>query len=191
MQMIDAKLQNTKKQSAQPPSTAPPQSEKGTKKQTAQDLAAQVPPEVKNAIMNSVNASDAPSADDKTGGFHEEGGLWGTTANGSQVPVPALPGPASDPAVDSNAHIFTVNPANPALAGTVTEIQGQWHVHPSGSKTVDNKTFSFNQSMSPGDKSNARFGINIVVGAGDRKVHFYNSSGLIGKAMNLKDFMGQ
>jgi len=45
--------------------------------------------------------------------------------------------------------------------------------------------------MSPGDKSNARFGINIVVGAGDRKVHFYNSSGLIGKAMNLKDFMGQ
>jgi len=33
------------------------------------------------------------------------------------------------------------------------------------------------------------FPINIVVGAGDKKVYFYNSSGVIGKPMKLKDFM--
>jgi hypothetical protein len=38
----------------------------------------QVPPEVKAAIAASVKASNSPIADDKKGGFHEEGGVWAT-----------------------------------------------------------------------------------------------------------------
>ena len=60
--------------------------------QTAQGFAAQIPGQVKTAIMNSMNASNAPSGADTTGGFHEEGGIAGTNANGGLVVSPATPG---------------------------------------------------------------------------------------------------
>lgn len=47
--------------------------------------------------MNALNASNSPTADDKKGGFHEEGVKWGTDASGNvvvspsvQVPTPLL-----------------------------------------------------------------------------------------------------
>src|SRR5581483_6837854 len=107
--------------------------------QTPQSLATQVPPGAKAAIMNALNASNAPTADDKKGGFHEESVKWGTDAQGNVVVSPSVQGPS---------------PADLKFAG-----------------------------MSSGP-------INLVVGAADKKVYFYNGSGVIGKPMKLKDFMG-
>ncbi|HTS11580.1 MAG TPA: hypothetical protein VMH00_05645 [Candidatus Limnocylindrales bacterium] len=50
---------------------------------------------------------------------------------------------------------------------------------------------SFVQSPSPTDLRKANFPINIVVGAGDKRVYFYNHQGVIGKPMKLKDFLRQ
>jgi hypothetical protein len=62
-------------------------------------------------------------------------------------------------------------------------IDGKWHVHPKGGGDV-----SFVQSPSDADKQNATLRTNIVVGAENKKVYFYNTSGVIGE-MSLKDFM--
>jgi hypothetical protein len=158
---------------------------------TPQSLAAEVPGSVKAAIMDSVNASNAPSAGagDKTGGFHEEGGMWGTDTSGNAVPIPAAPGKVADPRKE-NATIDPTISANPSLKNNLVSIDGAWHVHPSGTITEGNKTFFFNQHPSnPQDTSRANFPINIVVGAGNKRVYFYNGSGEIGKGMTLKAFM--
>lgn len=117
--------------------------------------------------------------------------MWGTDTSGNAVPVPAVPGKVADPRVE-NAHIDVTNSANPSLKNNLASIAGKWHVHPSGSITDANGTHFFVQSPSGrnGDLGNATFPINIVVGAGDKKVYFYNSNGVIGKPMKLKDFMG-
>jgi len=57
---------------------------------TPQSLAAQVPADAKGAIMNALNASNAPTADDKKGGFHEESVKWGTDASGNVVVSPSV-----------------------------------------------------------------------------------------------------
>ena len=82
--------------------------------QTAQGLAGQIPGQVKTAIMNSVNASNSPSGADTTGGFHEEGGIAGTNANGGLVISPATPGTYSPSGVVST----NLTPADPDLAAT-------------------------------------------------------------------------
>jgi hypothetical protein len=151
-----------------------------------------VPSNVKSAIGDSIKASNSPSAaaGDKTGGFHEEGGIWITTTSGSTVPVPAVPGPAN-PGVVGGAHMDVTNSANPGLKDNIASVGGEWHVHPSGSITQDGKIISFAQPPSAKDIHEAVGPISIVVGAGDKKVYFYNSSGVIGSPMKLKDFMGQ
>jgi hypothetical protein len=53
-----------------------------------------------------------------------------------------------------------------------------------------NKVIFCSGSVGQGHQG-GRGGINIVVRAGDKKVYFYNSNGVIGKPMKLKDFMGQ
>jgi RHS repeat-associated protein len=73
-------------------------------KQTAQGLAAQVPSTVKAAIMGSVDASNEPTSDDKTGGFHEESGLAGTDASGNLVISPDKPGRYGNPDTTSELH---------------------------------------------------------------------------------------
>ena len=166
-------------------------------------LAAQVPPEVKAAIAASLKASDSPTTslgpgkDDTKGGFHEEGGIAGTDSAGNAVPVPAVPGPVGDPRTQKGdaAHIDPTNSADPSLKNTLATVDLQWHVHPSGSITkgdfYSSSVSSFVQPPSPGDLRNANFRINIVVGAADKQVYFYNHQGLIGKPMKLKDFMRQ
>ena len=166
------------------------------KKPNVRTLAAQVPPSLKAAIMDSVNASNSPSkeAGDQQGGFHEEGGQWGTDTSGNAVPIPAHPGQVADPS-NGEAHIDVTNAVNPGLKDNLASIDGKWHVHPSGTTSsteadgVHTSYFVQSPSTGPGnDTSNATHPINIVVGAGNKKVYFYNSSGTIG-SMKLKDFM--
>ena len=186
---IQNRIDNEKTAAAQ---TAQDAAQQAQKQVTPQSLAAQVPAQVKAAIKASVDASNDPSAaaGDKTGGFHEEGGIWGTDTSGKAVPIPALPGQAADPRVEGG-HIDETNSANPSLKNNLVSIQGKWHVHSSGSITDEKGIHSFTQGPSGMDFGNATFPINIVVGAGNKKVYFYNSSGVIGKPMKLKDFLGQ
>ena len=162
--------------------------------QTAQGLAAQVPGDVKTAMMASVNASNSPCAagsacaGDTTGGFHEEGGIWGTNANGSDAVVPATPGPYSAPG-DKTAHITPEDSANPALKNNMVQLGGEWHVHPKGGGGRE-----FDQPPSGQDKrvagtGAALFPIHIVLGAGNSRVYFYAASGEIGH-MSFKKFFG-
>jgi hypothetical protein len=148
---------------------------------------------VKPAIAASVRAGDSPSpaAGDNKGRFHAEGGIWGRDASGKPIPVPAVPGKAVNPLLDSLAEIRVAVSEEPNAKNTLVSIDGQWHVHPSGSVAVDDKIHFFVQTPSPGDRASAAFPINIVVGAGSKRVYFYNSDGAIGKPMKLKNFMGR
>jgi RHS repeat-associated protein len=157
--------------------------------QTAQGLAAQIPGQVKTAIMNSVNASNAPSGADTTGGFHEEGGIAGTNTNGGLVISPATPGAYSSSGVVSTS----LTPADPALAGSITNLTVSWHVHPDG-RTASGD-LAWNQAPSGQDQKVAAAEhqalpglIHIVVGAGNKQVYFYNGSSTV-LQMSLKKFM--
>jgi hypothetical protein len=152
-------------------------------KQSAQQLASQVPDDVKDAIDESVKASNSPTQDDKKGGMHEEGGVWGTTTDNKTVVVPAKPGPAEKPG-EKEVHIDPGNSKDPSLKDNLKSVDGAWHVHPKGHGDVQ-----FVQPPSKADKDAAlTTGTNIVVGAADKKVYFYNNSGGVGE-MSLKDFM--
>jgi RHS repeat-associated protein len=160
------------------------------KKPTAQDLAAQVPGDVKTAIMNSVNASNAPSGADTKGGFHEEGGIAGTNASGGSVISPAVPG-AYSPSGKVQTNLM---PADPALNASMTNVTVSWHVHPSG-RTASGD-LAWNQPPSGQDQKVAATEhqavpslIHIAVGAGNKQVYFYNGSSTV-LQMSLKKFMG-
>lgn len=137
-----------------------------------------VPCEVRKAMMASVAASN------KTG-IHEEGGLWGTSLSGNLLISPAVPGPPWQQG-QTSVSIDVTNAANPSLLQQIGSFSGSWHVHPRGNSRVQ-----FNQFPSNTDKSNqnlAYLPINIVLGAGDRQVYFYNSSGVINQ-MGFGAFM--
>src|SRR5207248_10531843 len=125
------------------------------------------------AIADSRKASNSPTADDKKGGYHEEGGIWGTTTSGNVVVSPANPGPYSKPG-DENAHINPGNAKDPSLNYKMQSVDGTWHVHPKGGSDK-----AFVQPPSDVDKRNAAAPINIVVGAQNKRVYFYNSSGVV------------
>lgn len=85
------------------------------------------------------------------------------------------------------------NAVNPSLKDNMKDLGGTWHVHPSGTVTEEkgNTSFtkSFNQPPSATDIKEAYSGINIVIGASNKRVYFYDSSGLIGKPMKLEAFL--
>ena len=159
------------------------------------------PKEVREELSSAVGRSNAPTTDDKKGGFHEEGGIWGTSKSGETVVVPAKPGPYSDPRVDKDAHIDTRAYADldrlNKLAGGKGE--GDYHTHPSGviveseSQVPSGGTGTVlgggrtreayfghpdrERSQGPSDKdkelANPEYQ-HIVVGARDKTVYFHN-----------------
>src|ERR1700678_756758 len=150
---------------------------------------ADVTEEEKNAIMTSVNESDAPAGKDKKGGNHEEGGFSAPYLGSDQLKMffyasgaYATPDKESGDTVDPYSHKAGSKPTGPTGTHHVS-----WHVHPGG---VGKHGAQFVQEPSPGDERTAgmRGGINIVVGARDRTVYFYNSGGVIG-TIPLTDFM--
>jgi hypothetical protein len=158
---------------------------------TAESLAAQVPNNVKEEIQTSTNDSDSDDTsrggDDKEGGFHEEGGDWGTNSKGEVVSERWKPGPKADP-TSENPYIIPFDDAKPEQD---LKYQGDWHVHPSGTKTDLHRSCHFKQEPTDDDRHRAGDhggGIHIVVGAGDREVYFYGKSKkLLGK-MSLRAF---
>jgi len=170
---------------------------------TVQSLSANIPQNVKQAILDSLKASDRPTTDDKQGGFHEEGGIFVTTTNGDVVAEPAVPGKYAKRG--DAAHVQVNELANPLPAARIAAVDGMWHVHPGGEivdrrvlpareegdrkiTTVITTTWYFGQSPSEGDITAAELPINIAIGARSKLVYFYNRSGIIG-TMPLEEFL--
>ena len=152
-------------------------------------LVSSVPIEVKRAIQKSLDASNSPTADDKTGRFHEEGGQWGKGVDGNVLVYPAVPGKVSKPgdkeaAVDSGQAVNQEGKTN-NLATT----DGKWHIHPAGDGL--NGRRGFLQGPSPGDLNRPAdefLPVNIVVGAASRRVYFYDAKGIVAE-VGLSEFM--
>jgi len=136
---------------------------------------------VRQAIGAAVQRSNSPATTcqqigenpqpDARGGRHEEGGLWGSI-NGVETVAPAVPGPAGSTSADS-VSMVTGDSVNPNVsAQQMQSVDGQYHVHPAG---VD-KGRGFVQGPSSQDYRLGVFRTNIVVGARDRTVYFYNTT---------------
>jgi hypothetical protein len=139
-------------------------------------------------MAGAIKDSNSPTADDKTGGFHEEYGVAGTNASGNWIVSRDLPGPYGNPDVSTTVSP-SYKPADQNLANSMVSPEVFFHVHPGGTTAKGN---SWKQFPSPdADIPHAVPGkINIVFGAGNSRVYFYNSSGVIGKPMKLTDFLG-
>jgi hypothetical protein len=135
--------------------------------------------------MSSVVADTQPTADDKTGNFHEEGGIAGTNAAGGLVISPDKPGPYSNPDINPDAHT-NHTPVDAAVRNSIATVTVNWHVHPNGQTA----THMFGIEPSGADHTYAIPGaINIVVSTRDHNVYFYNGSSSV-QHMSLKKFMG-
>jgi hypothetical protein len=157
-----------------------------------QRLIASVPVEAKKAILASVNASNSPTADDKRGGFHEEGGQWGTGLDGKVLVYPAVPGPAFKPGdkeatVDSGQAVDQEGKNN-----NLRTTDGKWHVHwrgdPSGRGPQLNQPPSTHKDGDLDRPADSFLPTNIVVGAANHRVYFYNANGVIAN-VSLSAFM--
>jgi len=170
---------------------------------TPQLLAARIPANVKQAMLDSIVASSSPNADDKQGGFHEEGGMWVTTTDGQILAEPAVPGKYAKPG--ESAHVRVNNPAHPLPPDHIAGVGGIWHVHPCGEIvtrrvlppkdegykkviTVVTTTTYFEQEPSDKDIAAAQLPVNISIGARNRLVYFYDRSGILG-TMPLEEFL--
>jgi RHS repeat-associated protein len=101
------------------------------------------------------NRKDEFKGNDNEGGFHEEGGVYGPTKDGTEVVVAAKPGAKSDPLSDAMATVNPSDAADPAQADLLPRPEGSFHVHPSGVRapgpsTIGGSTGSFNAEPTPG-----------------------------------------
>ena len=113
-------------------------------------------PTVRGRMGQAVERSRKPSGDDKTGGWHEEGGVYGKDHTGGDAVVDAKPGDAFSPTASGGG----VDPLDPNTSGagktgfdvvstmaTMT-VEGTFHVHPSCDPTI------FDMEPSNADKRN-------------------------------------
>ncbi len=104
-----------------------------------------------------------------------------TTTDNKQLILPAVRGKYAVPG--QNPEIDPGNSVHPPDPNTVNSLDILYHVHPRGG---GDRTFV--QPPSAVDIRNAVAPTNIVVGAANKRVYFYDSSGVI-RQMSLKQFM--
>ncbi|MBS1918622.1 MAG: hypothetical protein JST17_00045, partial [Bacteroidetes bacterium] len=99
---------------------------------------ADVRKEMGNAVdrmeKSNTNRKDGFKGDDDEGQFHEEGGVYGPTKDGTMVVVNAKPGAKSDPLQVDKATVDVGIAADPSQQDLLPRPEGSFHVHPSGSK---------------------------------------------------------
>jgi len=140
-----------------------------------------LPAEVRRAIRKLVKASNSPSGADKRGGFHEESLVWGKDSSGRIVVSPCVPGPYSPPGSKTASTDFS--PVSDAVLSQFASIEGFLHVHPRGDEST-----RFVQPPSQRDLDFVRGqAVYVVVGAYDQRVYFYDSKGVIGKPVSIRD----
>jgi len=154
--------------------------------QTPQDLAAQIPADVRAEMAKAIHDSNSPTSDDRRGGFHEEYGVAGSDASGKWVVSRDKPGPYANP--DVTKHVSpSGKPADQYVANSIVDPRIVFHVHPAGTTAAGH---TWVQPPSDADEAAAVPGqTNIVFAAAEKKVYFYDNSGIIGKPMKLKDFL--
>jgi len=155
---------------------------------------------VRSQMGKAVDRSNSPneSVGDTEGGFHEEGGIYGTT-NGKDKVIDALPGPYKDPRQEGAAEVDVWS--GETTSNYLENVEGTFHVHPKGeivtrsggANTIGGSvtTSNFDQDPSPRDYNNAklsgRTGNNYVLGARNGTVTIYNNSGKLA-TFPLKEF---
>lgn len=139
--------------------------------------------------------SDTKTTESASGGFREAGVSWETT-DGTTTITAAPDGPYSDPRIKDGT----------ATISMPSDSDGDAHIHPSGQiETKDRISSSgggttsiggvirtpaqFVQPPSAVDIGNAGSRNRIVVGAGNKTVYFYNSSGTMKQTMKLSNFL--
>ncbi|WP_222840667.1 RHS repeat domain-containing protein [Hymenobacter puniceus] len=146
---------------------------------------------VDRSNSKNTNRQDEFKGDDDAGGFHEEGGFYGTTMDGQDEVTAAKPGSKKDPLTDGMASIDLAIRANPAK-DRIENIEGGFHVHPKGVASTGlpqdptSSTFSvvgskgsFRQSPTPVvdyNQAQSYPGNSYVIGAEDKKVYIYNGT---------------
>ena len=141
------------------------------------------------ALKNDLKTSETAS-----GGFREAGVSWKTTDGKTEITA-APDGPYSDPRIKGGT----------ATISMPSDSDGDAHIHPSGEIITGAKssnsgggisiggtpstTASFVQPPSAVDIGNAGSRNRIVVGAGNKTVYFYNSSGTMKQTMKLGNFL--
>jgi hypothetical protein len=145
---------------------------------------------VRQNIINAVDRSNKPTIDDISGGFHEEGGIFGFDKDGNETVVNAKSGAYADPSSSVTAEVDLLTPADKKETGKIVNVEGVFHIHPSGevSKNYVNelgeeetKIYSFDKPPSEWDVSNiAKAGnknkYGVVVAASENKVYIYGDS---------------
>jgi RHS repeat-associated protein len=141
------------------------------------------------------NRKDEFKGNDDEGGFHEEGGVYGPTKDGTEAVVHAKPGDKSNPLEDAQATVTPGNAADPSQADLLPNPEGSFHVHPSGTRTSGTigPKGSFNAEPTPGvdynEASNYR-GNSYVLSPSNGTVYVINkTSGTPVATFPLKQFL--
>lgn len=169
---------------------------------------------VKQAINDSVKASNSKNDDDKKGGTHEEGGV-SYKKDGKEVVAPSQPGTAKDVTSPGHAEIDPYKAADSSkqIPGDV-QADVVWHVHPSAlietsesssaaapgttviGGTTTTHSFFFVQTPSDVDIRGAIPAptVNIVVGARSKMLYIFDDKSTTKRCTcqeSLKDFNKQ
>ena len=159
---------------------------------------------VRNEMGKAVDRTLASTDSDKSGNFHEEGGVFGLDDDGTECVSNAKSGEYSDPRVDEEATIDTFDLADGHTLPY--DPVGTFHTHPggefvegaTGSNQIGQKTTSrFDQQPSnknnKGDIPNARDSrrtsgtTHYVLGVGNNTVYVYDGNG-VKATFPLKEF---
>ena len=154
---------------------------------------------IRSKMGDAVDRSNAPTSDDKMGGFHEEGGVFGTK-NGKEWVAEAKAGSFADPSKGQDAEINVFDSAEGQIIPSSTA-EGTYHVHPAGEMQSPSapgviggvKISNFDQSPSgtvggsTGDipvaarreSSGIVTGNSYVLGARSGVVSIYNGTGVL------------
>jgi hypothetical protein len=147
---------------------------------------------VRSEMGKAVDRAESPTTDDKKGGFHEEGGIFGEGANGKESIIHAKAGTYSDPSKVDRAEVDVFS--GETSTNFLNTVKGTFHTHPSGSVVDGNTTHSFGQEPSnlngtTGDIPNAQGKPynSYVLSPGVNKVFIYNGNG-VQASFPLKEF---
>ncbi len=159
---------------------------------------------VRQEIGAASDRSETPTKDDKSGGFHEEGGFFGKDKNNNELAVPASAGAKSNPGPGKKATLKPFSSVDPKLKKQVKTISGTYHIHPSGTKPKANdptQSEAFQDGPCGGDipaqkqleKAGIIHGNSYVVNGSkhSKKVTIYNGDGSIVTGIPLKKFRKQ
>jgi len=139
--------------------------------------------------------TDEFKGDDNEGGFHEEGGVYGPTKDGTEAVVHAKPGAKADPLNDLRAKVDPSNAADPSQTDLLSRPEGSFHVHPSGTKksgTIGPEGSFKSEPTDPQDYDEASGyrGNSYVLSPGTNTVYVINRSGKTPVAtIPLKQFL--